>query len=738
MDVKRALAAVGFVLCAISDPVFAQSKLDDLSVEYSKTPIRQTAFKAGFKKAMTVNAEVFKDYDRTYTPTATPTSTMGATAVPTGTSTPTRTATATPSDTPTNTPTYTRTSTPTDTPTTTPTIVAASKIDAIWANDGGDKVTRDELRKTSGQSVTNSIYNGSVVNLFGARNEVLGFNVVLESIQGTAGVTAKLDKLTCPGSFELRNTHNPDLFNFVGKEIELFKVGYLEIKGLSRLSYEASYDERHVPQRFRRPWSGNGVGTGSWTDRPDHNKFYPDIAIPLELMTSLTLGSNQNQSIWVDVFIPKTTPTGLCTGVFQVYESGIATKSLPIVLEVKNFTLPDTPSLKTMVYLEDRGINRRFFNAADLNSGTDEPRSIAIRQNFAKVARRHRISLVDDNWGYSGWGQDRPRDYWLNRLSGNLYGPGSGYDGPGIGQGDNLYAIGMYGQWGFAKTQAQVAAHAPAWKGWFDTNYPNVEKFFYLIDESPDYAQTETWASWFAPSGLKTFATLDLPKAQANVPSLSIAGSWFTTGITSVWENALAAQKAAGKGTIFYNGKRPSNGSFATEDDGVALRELAWVQAKKGIDRWFFWSANYWYDYQGGRGHTHMFTDAQTFGGPPVFNNIYGNYSWNHSLGDGVLFYPGADAVYPTESFGVDGPISSIRLKLWRRGLQDGDYLALAKAKDPVAVKNLIDQMVPKCLHEYGVNDVNDPTWVKTDISWSTNPDAWENARKQLVNIILQ
>ncbi|MFM7621769.1 MAG: hypothetical protein ACKO57_02170, partial [Alphaproteobacteria bacterium] len=31
--------------------------------------------------------------------------------------------------------------------------------------------------------------------------------------------------------------------------------------------------------------------------------------------------------------------------------------------------------------------------------------------------------------------------------------------------------------------------------------------------------------------------------------------------------------------------------SFATEDDGVALRTLPWIQMKKGIARWFFWNA---------------------------------------------------------------------------------------------------------------------------------------------------
>jgi hypothetical protein len=34
------------------------------------------------------------------------------------------------------------------------------------------------------------------------------------------------------------------------------------------------------------------------------------------------------------------------------------------------------------------------------------------------------------------------------------------------------------------------------------------------------------------------------------------------------------------------------------------------------------------------------------------------------------------------------------------------------------------------------VSDPQDPTWVRTDISWSTDPDDWEAARAELADII--
>ena len=101
-----------------------------------------------------------------------------------------------------------------------------------------------------------------------------------------------------------------------------------------------------------------------------------------------------------------------------------------------------------------------------------------------------------------------------------------------------------------------------------------------------------------------------------------------------------------------------------------------------------------------------------------------------------MLFYPGTDQVYPAESYSLQGPIASLRLKHWRRGIQDMDYLALAAQIDPTAVQNLVQQMVPKAMWEYGVATLADPTWVRTDISWSVNPADWENARRQLAHII--
>jgi hypothetical protein len=172
-------------------------------------------------------------------------------------------------------------------------------------------VAQDELRASHRTEnltgkVVNRVWDGTKINLAGAHNEVVSFNLVLEAAGSAASnVTVKLDALTGPGGATIASAPvtGDGVFNWVGRSIELFYVRYLQIQGLSYFGYE-KWDERQVPARFQRPWTGAGVGTGGWTDRPDHDKFYPDIMVPLELVPSFTIAQGQNQSIWSDIYIP--------------------------------------------------------------------------------------------------------------------------------------------------------------------------------------------------------------------------------------------------------------------------------------------------------------------------------------------------------------------------------------------------------------------------------------------------
>jgi hypothetical protein len=569
-----------------------------------------------------------------------------------------------------------------------------------------------------------------------------------------AGVEVSLAELTGPdgAAITTRPAAGDDLFDYVGRDIELFYVRYLEIKGLSvDLAYGA-YDERHIPERCRRPFDEDGSGSGSWDDRPCHNRLYPEIAVPLELQAPFTIPAGTNQSIWGDIYIPKSASAGVYSGVIEVTENGAPTWRIPVELEVRDFTLPDLPSARTMLFVCQECVNERYLGA---DNAYPEPETALYAQGLELVdrhfqlAHRHKISLIDH-------GDREPEEMaeaWVDRLNGELFTPARGYDGVGVGVGNNVYSIGTYSSWWWQDGgEVEMWANADAWVNWFEAQSfaTPTEHFLYLIDESDDYAQIEQWANWIDSNPgpgqrLMSLATLDLPTAAVNTPALDIPTSWMRAGVSAEWQSAAEGYKAdPDKRLYLYNSHRPATGSFATEDDGVALRELAWGQYKKGVERWFYWDSAYYvnyqcYGYDDPQGQTNLFQQAQTFGCydyDDYDEEALGEAGWNYFNGDGVLFYPGTDTRYPEESYGVMGPFASLRLKHWRRGIQDVDYLTLAAEIDPAATAEIVDGLIPQVLWEYGVGDPEDPTWVLTDISWPTDPDVWEAARAELADII--
>ena len=104
-----------------------------------------------------------------------------------------------------------------------------------------------------------------------------------------------------------------------------------------------------------------------------------------------------------------------------------------------------------------------------------------------------------------------------------------------------------------------------------------------------------------------------------------------------------------------------------------------------------------------------------------------------------MLFYPATELEFPGENYGINGPIASLRLKLWRRGIQDTDYLELATQINQTATDAIINGVIPKVLWEYGAgdrSDPNDPSWVCYNPNRQNDPDVWETARAQLADII--
>jgi hypothetical protein len=627
-----------------------------------------------------------------------------------------------------------------------------TSITAVWANEGGDKVTQDELRATGHPSaVKSSVWDGHCIKTFGAKNEVVSFNLILEAKTSKAAkVTVSLGDLKGPGGTVIRSAPRSaaKLFDWTTTEAELFYVRYLQIKGLSQQAYGtlASWQEATFPKRAQCPGmtqanpDSKPVGSGCpWTQRPVANKFYPDILVPLELVPTFDIAASSNQSIWADVYIPKTAPSGVYGSILTIREDGTVTHEVPVSLRVRNFALPDAPSAKTMLFTSYGDIAQRYGSAA----GT-------ALENQRLLAHRHRISLIGDDENQTG---TQPGSDYVSVLDGSLFSAKNGYAGPGAGTGQDVYSIGTYGGLTEGSSQSAFTSVFNGWETWFEANSPSTERFVYLCDEIDCTESTPTLATqlaWWAAIGgvgskLHTLATqplLDAPMALSDPTSSWPFSQGVSSGGTSKGGTSAADQAAAnavlaaepGRRIYTYNGQRPGAGSCATEDDGVALREQPWSQYKKKIDRWFWWEATYYDDNQQGLGKVDLFDSADTFG-VATSDPIYGTNGGAN--GNGVLVYPGTDTLFPSSSYGIAGPIASLRLKEWRRGLEDVDYLTLAAAIDASKVAAIVDKIVPSVLWEQQCYDpTNDCSYTYAPVSFSIDPDDWEAARAELAHII--
>jgi hypothetical protein len=628
-----------------------------------------------------------------------------------------------------------------------------SAITAVWANEGGDKVTRDELRATGHTSaVASGAWDGHCIKVFGARNEIVSFNVVLEAATSQASkVTVSLGNLMGPSGTVIRSAPRTTdkLYDWTTTEVELFYVRYLQIKGLSQQAYGtlASWQEGTFPARAQCPGmmqatpDSKPTGAGCpWAQRPVADKFYPDIAVPMELVANFDIAASSNQSVWADVYIPKTAPSGVYGAILSISENGSVTHEVPVSLRVRNFALPDAPSAKTMLFTSLGDISPRYGSSLT-------PAALA---NERLMAHRHKVSLIGDDANQTG---TQPGPDYVSVLDGTFYSAANGYAGPGAGTGQDVYSIGTYGGLTEGSTQSQFTKVFNGWETWFEGNSPDTERFVYLCDEiactqsTPTLAtQLQWWSALSSPGNkLHTLATqplLDAPMALSNPTSgwpfsQGVSGGGTSTGGTTTADQAAVDAVLAAEPTrrpFSYNGQRPGAGSCATEDDGVALREQPWGQYKKKIDRWFWWEATYYDDNQQGLGTVDLYSSANTFGtasSDPSYGTSGG------ANGNGVFMYPGTDILFPASSYGVAGPIASLRLKHWRRGIEDVDYLTLASAIDSNAVSAIVDMMVPSVLWEVQCHDpTNDCSYSYAPVSWSIDPDDWETARAALAHVI--
>jgi len=545
--------------------------------------------------------------------------------------------------------------------------VANAQDFVAWAVNDGEKVKRDDLNNPN--KAGNSAWDGKKIGLFGGRNEMLAFQVIVEGgPKGLEAVSLALPQLTQKGGTGKIVYAAPaaDPTQYVGRPIQLFSQHYLEVKEATNANWAS------VPGRPSAP-----KGYTGWIP----TVLVPENAKAGEGGFPLKAAANQNQGFWIEIYATRDLPPGTYEGAVTITADG-AKKTIPVELEVLNFVLPDANSLPAMFYFEPEGV--------ELYHGKD------LQEAYHRLAHRHRIELVntatEDIRTHTG------------RFNGKDFTAGKGYEGPGAGVGNRIIPRSFYGPGKSFDEQASAWKAADEWiKALKD--FPGAITFLYM----PDEPRAEAFAG--------------IRKIGENIHSNPGLGKALPTLVTHAYTDEMkdaidiwalppdcfdpakvAELKKQGKQCWFYNGGRPCVGAVIADSPATDSRMMAWAAFKHDADGYFYWHADHWQhnsqmQKSAEERKQDIWVNPVTFddrGQPnkPLIEQGFIN-------GDGVVVFPGEEKVHPERDRGVPGPCSSIQLANFRRGMQDHLYLTLARQKGLTAeIEKALGMTVPKVLGE--------------------------------------
>ena len=196
-----------------------------------------------------------------------------------------------------------------------------------------------------------------------------------------------------------------------------------------------------------------------------------------------------------------------------------------------------------------------------------------------------------------------------------------------------------------------------------------------------------------------------------------------------------------GKKTFFYNGSYPWSGTAIIDADATHMRVSPWIVWKYGSDLYSYY-------------HIHEYTITDASGTGDQFDPFIANFKWYNAAssgsscstygmvkywGLGSIIYPGTNLIYPDTNLNLPGPVASIRMKNWRRGAQDYEYLWLAKQQGhDMQVDSIVNNVVVKALYDRNETHHSGwPNYFELPADWPTRGYVFETYRKQLADLIV-
>lgn len=614
--------------------------------------------------------------------------------------------------------------TPTDTPTPTPTSTAFN----VWAVNDTEKIKKTDLNHSLESNADNEVWDGSDISIFGGKNEIIAFQLILEN--NSSSTTIDDINVTLPaltnGSETIDNSLAEDIndpFNYVGKRIEMFTEHYV-----------------YIPDRSDRYWG--------YSDPPgDYTGWVPDALVPFQAPSGkggvpFSIATESVQAVWVDIFVPPETTAGTYQGTISIDVDGSTTHNIPVQLEVYNFSLSDETHSKNFFWFapyEDIDFTDRY--GVDFNT----TQGLLVEGRHYQMAHRHRMNLVhdpSDNWYAANYTtaindvfthMNAYKKYLVDGSS-SYFSTVNDYEGPGYQVGNNVYSIGTYTparagfrDYGDYFNEASWQSQSNSWVNWFSSNSLDTEYFFYLPPDEPsasdfsDLIQVMQWIKNGSGVGntlplLSTIMGFPINATDDDIyPSeLKLIDYWALDdecgyfhdtededfentgtygkyqGYNNYYAPFLQSEAQGNKKMVMYNSMYRYYGNWNIDGNTTLARVDPWIFWKYNIDMYYLYHTHSYHNYAGA-------VDIWTNNG--IDERDDGIQTIVYGLGN--LFYPGTDNLYTDSSRGLAGPIASIRMKGWRRGQQDYEYLWLAQQAvnqghlSQSQVDNIVDNIVP-------------------------------------------
>ena len=551
----------------------------------------------------------------------------------------------------------------------------------VWAIGDGDKVDRDDLTHAGRRG--NSVWDGSGIRLFGARNEILAFQVIVEGDeQGIRALSVALPELRSASDAIVYRAPALDPSDAVDRPIQLFSVNYMHVATPSRASWVWEPGSPAAPS--------HAVG---W--KPV--QLVPENARQGRGGFPLAVEPRQNQAIWIEIY----------TGHVTVTADGHR-QELPVSLELFDFALPDENSLHAMMFYS-----------------SDEPELYHGRHmdaEYHRFAHRQRIELVH--------GYDIPAaNAALGRFSGSDFRREARYEGPGQGVGNVIVPASFYGPGSEYDDRASAWSHSDAWMTFLARSLPKALTFLYMPDEPrpPQYPRILRLAE-NVHSNPGPGRALPILVTHEYVDALAPAIDIWCSGPSGFQIDRARRERARGHDYWFYNGGRPAGGAITIDAPATDARATIWAGFKHDVPGYFYWHTVHWRhnSQKVGERNQNVWADSITFDNRGQPNKPVDDQGYIH--GDGVLLYPGEDALHPDQDRGIRGPISTIQLANFRRGLQDHQYLTLARKLGLTGlVGDVLREIVPRVFSDAGAT-----------VSFPETGDPYEAARFNLARAIAE